>query len=81
MLRCQPMFNPLHSISDQELFEKCLCNSCIPKEEMVLCPSYINYHLKSEYPLCFIVGYVQPITQQYDSRTAQKAPLQSKQPL
>ena len=43
------MFNPLHSISDQELFEKHLCNPCIPKERNGdACPSYINYHLKSE---------------------------------
>ena len=31
---------------------------------------YISYHLKSEYPLCFI-SYFQPITQQYKSRTIQ----------
>ena len=28
-------------------------------------------------PLCFIVSYVQPIAQHYESRTVQKAPLQS----
>ena len=43
-------------------------------------PSYINYRLKVKYPLRFVVGYVQPITQQYESRTVRKAPLQSKQP-
>ena len=43
------MLNPLHSISDQELFEKHLCNPCIPKERNGgVRPIYINYHLKSE---------------------------------
>ena len=43
------MFNPLHSISDQELFEKHLCNPCIPKAKNgAVCHSYMNYHLKSE---------------------------------
>ena len=36
-------------------------------------PGYINYRLKSEYPLHFVVGYVQPVTQQYKSRTVRKA--------
>ena len=43
------MFNPLHSIMNQELFEKHLCNPRIPKERNgAVHPSYINYHLKSE---------------------------------
>ena len=43
------MFDLLHSISDQELFKKHLCNSYIPKERNgAACPSYINYCLKSE---------------------------------
>ena len=44
------MFNPLHSILDQELFKKHLCNPCIPKQRNgAACPSYINYYcLKSE---------------------------------
>ena len=46
--------------------------------EMAPCPSYINYHLKSEVSLRFVVSYVQPITQQYKSRTVRKALLQSK---
>ena len=41
------MFNPLHSISNQELFWKHLYNLRIPKE-MVLHPNFINCHLKSE---------------------------------
>ena len=41
------MFNPLHSISNQELFRKHLYNLHIPKE-MVPHPNFINYHLKSE---------------------------------
>ena len=50
MLHCQlRMFNPLHSISDQEQFEKHLCNPCIPKERNGAAhPSYIIYRLKSE---------------------------------
>ena len=43
------MFNLLHSISNQELFEKHLCNPCIPKERNgATRSSYINYYLKSE---------------------------------
>ena len=43
------MFNPLRSLSNQELFEKHLCNPCISKERNgAMRPSYINYHLKSE---------------------------------
>ena len=43
------MFNPLRSISNQELFEKQLCNPRIPKERIGTAhPSYINYRLKSE---------------------------------
>ena len=43
------MFNALRSISNQELFEKHLCNPCIPKERNGAArPSYINYRLKSE---------------------------------
>ena len=41
------MFNPLHSISNQELFWKHLYNLRIPKE-MVPHPNFINYRLKSE---------------------------------
>ena len=43
------MFNPLRSISNQELFEKHLCNPRILKERNGAAhPSYINYRLKSE---------------------------------
>ena len=43
------MFNPLHSISNQELCEKHICNPCILKEiNSATRPSYINYHPKSE---------------------------------
>ena len=41
------MFNPLRSISNQELFEKHICNPRIPKEMVPHAP-YINYRLKSE---------------------------------
>ena len=44
-LRCQPV----NSSTNQELFEKHLCNPRIPKERIgAVRPSYINYHLKSE---------------------------------
>jgi len=33
---------------------------------------------KVKHPLCFIISYVQPITQQYKSRTVRKLPLQIK---
>ena len=33
-------------------------------------------YMSSE-PLCFVVSYVQPVTQHYESRTVRKAPLQS----
>ena len=43
------MLNPLHSIMNQELFEKHPCNPHIPKERNgATHPSYINYRLKSE---------------------------------
>ena len=45
------MFNTLRSISNQELFEKHLCNPCIYRKKErngAMRPSYINYHLKSE---------------------------------
>ena len=34
--------------------------------------------LNLKYPLHFVVGYVQPVTQQYELRNVQKAPLLSK---
>ena len=41
--------DPLHSISNQELFVKHLCNSRIPKERnRATHPNHINYRLKSE---------------------------------
>ena len=43
------MFTPLHSISNQELFEKHLYNPHIPKERnRAAPPNHINYRLKSE---------------------------------
>ena len=33
--------------------------------------------LKVKYPLRFVVSYVQPITQHFELRSVQKAPLQS----
>ena len=41
--------DPLHSILNQELFVKYLCNPRIPIERnRAACPNYINYRLKSE---------------------------------
>ena len=34
--------------------------------------------LKVQHPSCFVVCYVQLVTQQYESKTVRKAPLQSK---
>ena len=43
------MFNPLHGILNQELFEKHLYNLRIPKERNCAArPNHINYCLKSE---------------------------------
>ena len=43
------MFNPLHNVINQELFEKHLCNPRIPKERNgTMCLSYISYHLNGE---------------------------------
>ena len=43
------MFNPLHSISNQELFEKHLHNPRIPKEKnRAAHTNHINFHLTSE---------------------------------
>ena len=44
-----------------------------------MCPSYVYQLLskKVKYLLRFVVSYVQPVTQQYESRTVRKAPLQS----
>ena len=41
----------------------------------LLCSRYHNGN--TQYPLCFIVSYVQPVTQHFESTTVQKAPLQS----
>ena len=48
------MFNPLHSISNQELFENHLYNPRIPKEiNRAMHPNHINYRLKSEVSIIF----------------------------
>ena len=70
------MFNPLHSVTNQELFEKHLCNPHVPKEIVPHAPVISINVLKVKYPLCFIVSFFQPVTQQYESRTVRKAPLQ-----
>ena len=73
------MFNPLHSILNQELFEKHLYNPRTPKERnSAACLNYINYRLKSEVSITLRCRLCSPVTQQYESRTVLKAPLQSK---
>ena len=52
---------PMHTVSEMA--------PCTPTISIIV--------LKVKYPLCFIVGYVQPVTQHFESRTVQKAPLQS----
>ena len=47
----------------------------IALKEMMPCSPATNYHLKSE---AFIMFRCQPFTQQYDSRTVRKVPLQLK---
>ena len=48
------MFNQSHSISDQEVFKKHLCNPCMHTERNgATHPSYINYYLKSEVSITF----------------------------
>ena len=75
------MFNPLHSILNQELFKKHLYNPCIPIERNGAArPSYINY-MKSEVS---IMLHCQLCSTHYTAvwiKTVWKAPLQSKQPL
>ena len=40
-------------------------------------PAMLIIVCKVKYPLCFVVNYVQPITQHFESRTVRKVPLQS----
>ena len=40
-------------------------------------PAMLIIVCKVKYPLCFIVSYVQPITQHFESKTIRKVPLQS----
>jgi len=35
-------------------------------------PNYMDYHLKSQYPRCFVVSYVQPFIQQHNSTAIKK---------
>ena len=48
------VFNPLHSISNQELSRKHLYSLHIPKQ-MVPRPNFINYRLKSEVPIMIMI--------------------------
>ena len=58
------MFNPLHSISNQELFEKHLYNPRTPKEIVPHAPTILMIVRKVKYPLRFTVGYVHSSTNQ-----------------
>ena len=72
MVLCTPaMFTQLHSSTNQELFEKYICNH-YEKYDGAACPMY---RLKLKYPLPFSVSYAQLVTQQYESRNVWKAPL------
>ena len=76
------LYNPLYtSISNQDLFEKHLCNPHILEEMVPRAPVISIIVWKVKYPLRFVVSYVQPVTQQYESRTVWKASLLSKSPL
>ena len=57
------MFTLLHSSTNQELFEKYICNqsSYYKKYNGAACPSY---RLKLKYPLPFSVSYVRLVTNQ-----------------
>ena len=55
------MFNLLHSITNQELFEKHLCNPRIPKEIVPHAPVISINVLKVKYPLYFIVSLFNPL--------------------
>ena len=35
-------------------------------------PSYSNNHLRVKYPLCFIISYVKPVTEQYKQELFEK---------
>ena len=76
-LCCQLCSTHYITLQNQELFKKHLCNHIQKERNGAVHPSYINYRLKVKYPLCFIVSYVQPVKQQYESRTVRKAPLLS----
>jgi len=68
------MFTLLHINTNQELFEKYVCNqsSHYEKHNGAARPSY---RLKLKYPFPFSVSFVRLVTQQYESRTIWKAPL------
>ena len=45
--------------------------------EMAPCAPAISIIVQVKNPLRFVVSYVQPVTQHFESRTVRKAPLQS----
>ena len=64
------MFNPLHSISD---VRKTPLQSMHTERNGAAHTSYINYCLTSEVSIRCVVGYVQPVTQQYEIRNCSKS--------
>jgi len=69
------MFDSLHSSTNQELFEKHVCNhrSHYEKYDGGVRPTYC---LKLKYLLPLFISYVWLVTQQYESRSVQKVPMQ-----
>jgi len=69
------MFDSLHNSTNQELFEKHVCNhsSYCEKYNGAARPTY---RLKLKYPLPFSASYVWLVTQQYKSRSVWKVPMQ-----
>ena len=70
---CLLYLSCLHSSTNQELFEKHVCNQSKHYEKYngAVCPSY---WMKLKYPLPFSVSYAWLITPQWKSRSVWKAP-------
>jgi len=65
------MFTPLHSSTNQELFEKYICNQSSHYEKY----DGVQLSSETEISISFPVSYVQLITQQYESIAVWKATL------
>jgi len=73
-LLCAPRYRAVQSSTNQELFEKHVCNHSSHNEKYNGA-AHSGYHLKLKYPLPFHVSYIWLITQQYESRSVRKARL------